>query len=52
MIYEFVFPCHVRMVDPDTGDPSQVILKYGKNYDGYWTGEYVLKQLEDFHVTF
>ena len=31
IIYEFVCLCHGRMVDPDTGDPSQVMLKYGKN---------------------
>ena len=31
MISKFVCPCHGRMVDPDTGEPSRVILKYGKN---------------------
>ena len=38
MISDFVFLCHGRMVDPDTGEPSQVMLNYGKNYDGYWNG--------------
>ena len=28
------------------------MLKYGKGYDGYWTGEDVAKQLEKVHVTF
>ena len=28
------------------------MLKYGKNYDGYWNGEDVAKQLEEVHVTF
>ena len=40
------------MVDPDTGEPSRVMLKYGKNYDDYCTGEDVAKQLEEVHVTF
>ena len=30
MISEFVCPCHGRMVDPDTGEPSRGMLKYGK----------------------
>ena len=34
MISEFVYLCHGRMVDTDTGEPSRVIIKYGKNYDG------------------
>ena len=34
MISEFVCPLHGRMVDPDIGEPSRVILKYGNNYDG------------------
>ena len=34
MIYEFVCLCHGIMVDPDKGEPSRVILKYGNNYDG------------------
>ena len=29
-----------------------MMLKYRKNYDGYWTGEDVAKQLEEVHVTF
>ena len=52
MISEFVCPCYGRIVYPDAGEPSQVMLGYGKNYDGYCTGEYVSRQLEDFHVTF
>ena len=28
------------------------MLNYGKNYDGYWNGEDVAKQLEEVHVTF
>ena len=52
MISEFVCPCHGRMVDSNIRDPSRVILKYGKSYDGYWTGEDVAKQLEEFHVNF
>ena len=51
-IYEFVCPCHGRMVDPDTGEPSPVILKYEKNYISYWNGEDVAKHLEEVHVTF
>ena len=50
MISEFVYPCHVRMFDPDTGEPPQMMLNYRKNYDGYWTGEDVAKQLEEVHV--
>ena len=34
MISEFVCPCHGRMVDTDTGEPSRVMLKYVKNYNG------------------
>ena len=40
------------MVDPDTGEPSRVMLKCGNNYDGYWTGEDVAKHLEEVHVIF
>ena len=29
-----------------------MMLKYGKNYDGYWTVEDVAMQLEEVHVTF
>ena len=43
IISEFVCPCHGRMVDPDTGEPYRVMLRYGKNYDGYWTGEDIAK---------
>ena len=40
------------MVDPDTGETFRVMLKYGKIYDFYWTGEDVAKQVEEVHVTF
>ena len=50
MISEFVCPCHGRMVDTDTGEPSQVILNYIKNYGGYWTGEDVAKHIEEVQV--
>ena len=52
MVSEFVCPCHGRMVNPDTGNPSRILLKYGKNYDGYWTGENVSEQLRNTHSTF
>ena len=45
MISDFVCPCHGRMVDPDKGEPSRVMLNYGKKYYGYWIGEYAAKQL-------
>ena len=37
MVSEFLCLCHGNMVDPDTGKPCHVIMKYGKNYDEYWT---------------
>ena len=37
------------MVDPDTGKPCHVIMKYGKNYDEYWTWEDVAIQIQDTH---
>ena len=52
MVSEFVCPCHSNMVDPDTGKPSCMILKYGKNYHGCWTGENSTIQLQDTHITF
>ena len=52
MMSEFVCLCHGNMVDSDTEKPCCMILKYGKNYDGYWTGEYVVIQLQDTHTTF
>ena len=45
MVYEFVCPCHGKMVDTDTGKLCRVILEYGKNYYGFWTGEDVVIQL-------
>ena len=29
-----------------------MMLKHGKHYDGYWTGEDVAKHIEEVHVTF
>ncbi len=49
MVSEFVCPCHGRMEYPN---PCRVVLHYGKNYDGYWTGEHVAAQLRDTHRTF
>ena len=40
------------MVDKDTGKPCHMILKYGNNDDGYWTGEDVVIYLQDTHLTF
>ena len=45
MISMFVCLCYGRMVDPDKGEPSRVMLNYGKKYYGYWIGEYAAKQL-------
>ena len=50
MISEFVCPFYVRMVDTDTGEPSQVMLKYGNNYDGQCTGEDFANQLAEVHI--
>ena len=52
MVSELVCLCHGNVVDPDTGKPCCVILKYSKNYDGYWTGEDVAIQLQDTYKTF
>ena len=52
MISKFVCLCHGRMVDPDTGEPSRVMINDGNNYYGYWTGEDFSKQIEEVHVTF
>ena len=46
MVSEFMFPWHGNMVDTDTGKPCRVILKYGNNYDGYWTVEDVAIQIQ------
>ena len=51
-VSKFVCRCHGKMVDPDTGKPCCVILKYGKNYYGYWTGEDDVIQIQDNHTTF
>ena len=52
MVSELVFTFHGKMVDPDTGKPCHVILKYGKSYDGYWTVEDIKIQIQDTHTTF
>ena len=52
MVSESVFPCHSNMVDPDTGKPCRVILKYVNNYYGYWIGEYFVIQLQNTHTNF
>ena len=52
MVSEFMFPWHGNMVDTDTGKPCRVILKYGNNYDGYWTVEDVAIQIQETHTNF
>ena len=52
MISEFVCPCHGHLKDPDTGEYARVTLKYGKNFDGYWSGEDVAKQVMETHKIF
>ena len=52
MLYKFVCTCHGKMVDTDTGKPCRVIMKYGNNYNGYWTGEDVTIHTQDTHKTF
>ena len=47
MGYELLCLCHGKMVDTDPGKFCSMILKYGKNYDGYWTGAYVTTKLQD-----
>ena len=49
MVSEFMCLCHGKMVDTDTGKPCRMILKYGKNYDRYWTGEDVTIHLQYTH---
>ena len=52
MVSEFMCHFHGKMVDRETGKPCTVILKYSKNYDGYWTGEDVVIMIQDTHKTF
>ena len=52
MVSEFMCLWHGNKVYPDTGKPCRVILNYGKNYDGYCTGEDAALQLQDKHTTF
>ena len=52
MVSEFVCPCHGRMVSPVSKEPCRVMIKYGKNYDRYWTAVYVEKQLVATQETF
>ena len=40
------------MVDPYIGKYYCIILQYGKNDDGYWTGEDVVIHIQDTHTTF
>ena len=48
------FEClfHGKMVDKDIAKPFCVILKYVTDYYGYWTGEDVVIQVQDNHITF
>ena len=52
VVSEFMCHFHGTMVDRETGKPCTVILKYSKNYDGYWTGEDVVILIQDTHTTF
>ena len=52
VISMFVCLCYGRMIDPDTGEPSRVMLNYGNNCGVYWTVEDVARNLEEVHVTF
>ena len=52
VISEFVFPFHGSMVDPDTVEPSWVMLKYVNKYGVYRTGEDFSKKIEEVCVTF
>ena len=52
LISELICTCHDQMQGPDTGEYARIMLKYGKNHDGYWCGEDVAKQLESIDVVF
>ena len=41
MVSEFISHCHGILKDPESGITPRVILKYGKNHDGYWDGKNV-----------
>jgi hypothetical protein len=41
MVSAFICHCHGILVDGE--DNSRTILKYGRNYDGYWSGDDVAK---------
>ena len=51
MVTEFIYMCHGKMFDSDTGKPFHIILKYSNNYDGYCTVEDVVIQIRDTHTT-
>ena len=36
MVSEFICHYHGTLKDPESGISPHVILKYGKNHDGYW----------------
>jgi hypothetical protein len=38
MVSMLLCACHGEMKDPENEESTRVILKYGKNYDGYWDG--------------
>ena len=52
MVSEFMCLCHGKIFDTYTEKPCRLILKYGKNYDGYWTGEYVTINPQYTHTIF
>ncbi len=39
MVSMILCVCHGEMKDPENEECARVILKYGKNYDGYWDGK-------------
>ena len=54
MVSDFLCPCHGRLrLDPDTAKELDIpadarkIIKPGKNADGYWTSEHMVKQLTE-----
>ena len=51
MVSEFVCIFHGNTVDPGAGKPCRVIIKYGKNYDRYWTVEYVVIHIQYTRIT-
>jgi hypothetical protein len=49
MVSDFLCACHGRLVHTENGvkTEARVITFPGKNADGYWTGEHVVKQVKD-----